>query len=167
MRWKKLRSSARGAGSAGVLMRRSSAACARGCPAPSSRRKSRRSSKASTEGSVDMGRSIAVVARAPAAHPGYGKGMIEVERLQKHYKVHKRPPGFKAALRSLFHRPTETVRAVDDVSFQIGPGERVGFLGPNGAGKTTTLKVLSGLLYPTAAPVRVAGYSPQERTRPL
>jgi ABC-2 type transport system ATP-binding protein len=93
--------------------------------------------------------------------------MIEVEKLQKHYKVHKRPPGFKAALRSLFHRPTETVRAVDDVSFQIGPGERVGFLGPNGAGKTTTLKVLSGLLYPTAGRVRVAGFSPQERTRPF
>jgi ABC-2 type transport system ATP-binding protein len=110
---------------------------------------------------------MAMVARAAAAYPGYGKGMIEVERLQKHYKVHKRPPGFKAALRSLFHRPTETVRAVDDVSFQIGAGERVGFLGPNGAGKTTTLKVLSGLLYPTAGRVRVAGLSPQERTRPF
>jgi ABC-2 type transport system ATP-binding protein len=93
--------------------------------------------------------------------------MIEVERLLKHYKVHKRPPGFKAALRSLFHRPTETVRAVDDVSFQIGAGERVGFLGPNGAGKTTTLKVLSGLLYPTAGRVRVGGFLPQERTRPF
>ncbi|GAC1339934.1 MAG: ATP-binding cassette domain-containing protein [Myxococcales bacterium] len=91
--------------------------------------------------------------------------MIEVARLQKHYRVHKRPPGFKAALRSLFHRPTETVLAVDDVSFQIGAGERVGFLGPNGAGKTTTLKVLSGLLHPTAGKVRVAGSSPQERAR--
>jgi ABC-2 type transport system ATP-binding protein len=91
--------------------------------------------------------------------------MIEVERLQKHYKVHKRPPGVRAALRSLFHRPTELVRAVDDISFRIDAGERVGFLGPNGAGKTTTLKVLSGLLHPTAGRVSVAGMVPQQRAR--
>src|SRR5437879_5657173 len=93
--------------------------------------------------------------------------MIEVEHLRKWYRVHRRPPGLAAALRSLFHRPYETVRAVDDISFRIDAGERVGFLGPNGAGKTTTLKVLSGLLYPTAGKVRVAGLVPQERTRPF
>ena len=91
--------------------------------------------------------------------------MIEVDRLRKHYQVHQRLPGVGAALRSLFHRPTKTVRAVDDISFRIGAGERVGFLGPNGAGKTTTLKVLSGLLYPTEGRVRVAGLVPQERKR--
>jgi len=57
------------------------------------------------------------------------------------------------------------VKAVEDVSFSITAGERVGFLGPNGAGKTTTLKVLSGLLYPTAGRVSVAGFLPQERAR--
>ena len=41
------------------------------------------------------------------------------------------------------------VAAVDDVSFQIAPGEIVGFLGPNGAGKTTTLRMLAGLIRPT------------------
>ena len=91
--------------------------------------------------------------------------MIEVDRLRKHYRVHKRPPGVKAALRSLFKRSYETVKAVDDVSFQIASGERVGFLGPNGAGKTTTLKVLSGLLYPTDGKVTVAGFTPQQRAR--
>ena len=91
--------------------------------------------------------------------------MIEVERLRKHYQVHQRPPGVAAAVRSLFHRPTKTVRAVDDISFRIGPGERVGFLGPNGAGKTTTLKVLAGLLHPTEGRVLVAGHVPQERKR--
>ncbi|HEY0250059.1 MAG TPA: ATP-binding cassette domain-containing protein, partial [Kofleriaceae bacterium] len=70
--------------------------------------------------------------------------MIVTRDLKKHFKVHKRPPGFGSAVKSLFHRTYETVKAVDGVSFQIERGERVGFLGPNGAGKTTTLKVLSG-----------------------
>ena len=56
------------------------------------------------------------------------------------------------------------MKAVDDVSFSIEGGERVGFLGPNGAGKTTTLKVLAGLLHPTRGEVRVLGVDP--RTRP-
>src|SRR5438045_6457684 len=58
----------------------------------------------------------------------------------------------------------ETVRAVDDVTFEVAAGERVGFLGPNGAGKTTTLKVLSGLLHPTSGQVTVAGQTPKERS---
>src|SRR5438270_13483137 len=91
--------------------------------------------------------------------------MIEVARLRKWYRVHRREPGLKAALRSLFHRPYETVKAVDDISFSIAAGERVGFLGPNGAGKTTTLKVLSGLLHPTEGRVLVAGSTPQDRAR--
>ena len=91
--------------------------------------------------------------------------MIEVEGLRKWYQVHQRPPGVRAALRSLFHRRYDTVKAVDDLSFSIQGGERVGFLGPNGAGKTTTLKVLSGLLHPTEGKVRVAGFAPQERRR--
>jgi viologen exporter family transport system ATP-binding protein len=91
--------------------------------------------------------------------------MIEVERLRKWYRVHRRPPGLRAALRSLFHRPYEDVKAVEEVSFSIASGERVGFLGPNGAGKTTTLKVLSGLLHPTEGRVSVAGFLPQRRER--
>src|SRR5258708_30749577 len=91
--------------------------------------------------------------------------MIEVERLQKHYKVHKRPPGVRAALRSVFHRPTELVRAVGGLAVRLDAGERVGFLGPNGAGKAPTLKVLSGLLHPTAGRVSVAGMVPQQRAR--
>jgi ABC-2 type transport system ATP-binding protein len=91
--------------------------------------------------------------------------MIEVERLRKWYRVHRRPPGLRAALRSLFHRAYEDVKAVEEVSFSIAAGERVGFLGPNGAGKTTTLKVLSGLLHPTEGRVSVAGFVPQRRER--
>src|SRR5919112_5174763 len=89
--------------------------------------------------------------------------MIHVRGLRKHYRVHKRPPGLKAAFKSLFHRSYTTVSAVDGISFEIAAGERVGFLGPNGAGKTTTLKILSGLLHPTSGEVSVAGFRPQTR----
>jgi len=89
--------------------------------------------------------------------------VIDVRGLTKHYRVHKRPPGLGAALRSLVHRSYETVRAVDGLDFSVAPGERVGFLGPNGAGKTTTLKMLSGLLHPTSGEVRVAGHVPRRR----
>jgi len=89
--------------------------------------------------------------------------MVSVRALRKHYTVHKRPPGLRAAFRSLFRRVPTLVKAVDGISFEIAAGERVGFLGPNGAGKTTTLKVLSGLLYPSSGEVSVDGHVPQQR----
>jgi ABC-2 type transport system ATP-binding protein len=89
--------------------------------------------------------------------------VIRAQGLTKHFRVHKRPPGLAAALRSLVHRKYDVVKAVDGVSFTIERGERVGFLGPNGAGKTTTLKVLSGLLHPTSGEVAVEDCVPYRR----
>ncbi|GHJ53094.1 ABC transporter [Nonomuraea sp. TT08I-71] len=89
--------------------------------------------------------------------------MIEVRDLARHYRVHRRPPGLRASLRSFVRREHVTVRAVERVSFTIPAGEVVGFLGPNGAGKTTTLKCLTGLLHPTAGAVRVLGHTPHRR----
>ncbi|HLK39221.1 MAG TPA: ATP-binding cassette domain-containing protein [Polyangiaceae bacterium] len=89
--------------------------------------------------------------------------MIRVRDLRKHYKVHERPPGLGAALRSVFRRRYKTLAAIDGLDFDIAPGERVGFLGPNGAGKTTTLKVLAGLLHPTSGEVSVDGHEPRRR----
>ena len=86
-----------------------------------------------------------------------------VQNLRKTYRVHERPPGLAAAIRSVFRRPYKDLRAVDDLSFSVSAGERVGFLGPNGAGKTTTLKILAGLLHPTSGEVSVAGFVPQRR----
>jgi len=89
--------------------------------------------------------------------------VIDVVGLSKSYRVHRRAPGVWAALGSVFHRRYETQNAVCELSFHIEAGERVGFLGPNGAGKTTTLKMLAGLLHPSAGTVRVASHTPQER----
>src|SRR6266481_7167351 len=91
--------------------------------------------------------------------------MIEVESLSKHYRIHERPPGLVGSLRAVLRRRYRTIRAVDAISFHIAPGEIVGFLGPNGAGKTTTLKMLAGLLHPTAGTVRANGYVPSDRDR--
>jgi ABC-2 type transport system ATP-binding protein len=93
--------------------------------------------------------------------------VIRARELVKHFKVHRRPPGFAAAMKSLVRRKYDVVKAVDGVSFTIERGERVGFLGPNGAGKTTTLKVLSGLLHPTSGEVDVEGFTPFRRQADL
>jgi ABC-2 type transport system ATP-binding protein len=52
----------------------------------------------------------------------------------------------------------ESLAAVDDVSFQVGPGEVLGFLGPNGAGKTTTMRMLAGFITPTAGKASICGH---------
>ncbi len=88
---------------------------------------------------------------------------VKVTDLRKTFSVPVREAGLRAAMRSLARRKTRDVRAVERISFQIEPGEIVGFLGPNGAGKTTTLKMLSGLLYPTSGDARVLGHIPSRR----
>src|SRR2546423_2331073 len=90
---------------------------------------------------------------------------ILIDNLSKIYHVHHKEPGLRGSLGSLIRRQTLSKRAVDGISFRIQPGEVVGFLGPNGAGKTTTLKMLSGLLYPTAGTATVLGHVPARRER--
>jgi ABC-2 type transport system ATP-binding protein len=88
---------------------------------------------------------------------------ITVNGLRKYYEVHRKDEGLRGSLKAFFRRTYETIKAVDEISFAIAPGEMVGFLGPNGAGKTTTLKVLSGLLHPTGGEVSVLGHTPFQR----
>ncbi|MGD0822375.1 MAG: ATP-binding cassette domain-containing protein [Desulfomonilia bacterium] len=90
---------------------------------------------------------------------------IHIRDLSKIYVVNEREVGVKAALKSLVHRRTRDIHAVDGITFDLAPGEIVGFLGPNGAGKTTTLKMLSGLLHPTTGEVRVLGHVPWKRDK--
>jgi ABC-2 type transport system ATP-binding protein len=88
---------------------------------------------------------------------------IVVDGLSKTYHVPEREGGFGAAVRSFVRRSYRDVHAVQEVRFRISSGEVVGFLGPNGAGKTTTLKMLSGLLHPSAGSASVLGFTPWER----
>jgi ABC-2 type transport system ATP-binding protein len=88
---------------------------------------------------------------------------VAVRDLVKHYRVHEREGGLAGSLKAFFRRKYRDVVAVGGISFAIAPGEIVGFLGPNGAGKTTTLKMLAGLLHPTAGEVSVLGFTPKER----
>ncbi|MBM2823975.1 MAG: transporter related [Thermoleophilia bacterium] len=90
---------------------------------------------------------------------------VRVDSLTKVFDVPEREAGLKAATKSLVRRKTREVRAVDGISFEIAPGEIVGFLGPNGAGKTTTLKMLSGLLYVSGGEAQVLGHVPSKRER--
>jgi ABC-2 type transport system ATP-binding protein len=91
--------------------------------------------------------------------------IIQADSLVKHYTQFRKDPGLAGTIRSLFKREYFTIKAVDDISFEIEEGEFIGFIGPNGAGKTTTLKCLSGLLYPTAGELRVLGYTPFDRNK--
>jgi ABC-2 type transport system ATP-binding protein len=88
---------------------------------------------------------------------------IEVRGLAKTYRTVKRTGGVAGALRNLIRPEVLEVTAVGGIDFALDEGEFVGFLGPNGAGKTTTLKMLAGLLYPTAGTASVLGFTPWER----
>lgn len=91
--------------------------------------------------------------------------MISVKDLKKNFFVPEILPGPFATIRSLLSRKGKSMTAVDNVSFQIAQGEFVGYIGPNGAGKSTTIKMLTGILHPTAGSVSVLGHSPQRERR--
>jgi len=88
---------------------------------------------------------------------------IIVDHLVKNFEVTERKPGLIGAFENIVSPKKKIARALKDVSFTVAKGELVGFIGPNGAGKTTTLKILAGLLFPTAGVTQVLGFDPWER----
>jgi ABC-2 type transport system ATP-binding protein len=91
--------------------------------------------------------------------------VVKATSLSKNYRVGLKEPGALNTLKHFVRRRYRSVEAVKEVSFEVAEGEVVGFLGPNGAGKTTTLKMLTGLIHPTAGELSVAGYWPFARER--
>jgi ABC-2 type transport system ATP-binding protein len=89
--------------------------------------------------------------------------VIEIRGLSKSYRVYQKKEGLGASFRGLFRREYRDVNAVRGIDLDVAKGEFVAFLGPNGAGKTTTLKLLSGVITPTAGEARVMGFTPWER----
>jgi ABC-2 type transport system ATP-binding protein len=93
---------------------------------------------------------------------------VELHHVSKSFRVRRaRRAGVAARVHDLFRPHTQTVVAVNRLSFSIAPGERVAFIGPNGAGKSTTLKILAGILRPDAGDVRVLGLVPSRERRQL
>ncbi len=86
--------------------------------------------------------------------------IIEIKNVSKEFKVLNRREGLKGSLMDLFSRDYKIVKAVDDISMTIEPGEIVGYLGPNGAGKSTTIKMMTGVLEPSSGEILVNGKIP-------
>lgn len=88
---------------------------------------------------------------------------IDVQNISKVFEYYKREAGMKNSIKNFLHRERLYKEALRDLSFTVERGEICAMLGPNGAGKTTMIKLLSGILYPTAGTVRVKGFIPWER----
>ncbi len=93
--------------------------------------------------------------------------IIAAQDLYREFRTVKRQPGVLGAVRTLFTRQYDVVRAADHVSFSIERGELVGYIGPNGAGKSTTIKMLTGVLVPTSGYVETGGLVPHKHRQTL
>ena len=85
---------------------------------------------------------------------------ITVTHLQKTFQAKRKAAGLGGSLRALVRPVYVSVEAVRGLSFEMEAGELLGFIGPNGAGKSTTIKMLTGILHPSAGEASVLGFTP-------
>ncbi|NJM42142.1 MAG: ATP-binding cassette domain-containing protein [Anaerolineae bacterium] len=89
--------------------------------------------------------------------------LIQARNLTKRFRIAKKEAGVKGAMKHLFAARYEDKVALDAVSFDVNAGEAVAYVGPNGAGKSTTVKILTGILVPSAGTARVDGLDPHAK----
>lgn len=92
---------------------------------------------------------------------------VTVQNLAKQFEAKQKAAGLVGSMKALWKPVTQSVTAVEDVSFSLEPGEMLAFIGPNGAGKSTTIKMLTGILHPSAGEAQVLGYVPWQDRRQL
>jgi ABC-2 type transport system ATP-binding protein len=88
--------------------------------------------------------------------------VIQTNGLVKTYQRPVKEPGFRGSVKGLFHRTFTAAEALKHFDLTVEKGETVGIIGPNGAGKTTLVKLLCGIIQPTAGEVSVLGFKPGE-----
>lgn len=93
--------------------------------------------------------------------------IIQVDGLAKTFRVKQKAPGLAGSLRAVWKPEVREITAVSPISFSLPEGEMLAFIGPNGAGKSTTIKILTGILHPTAGQATVLGYTPWKDRRQL
>lgn len=93
--------------------------------------------------------------------------IIEVKNLNKQFQIREKEKGIKGSLKSIIKPRYKTIKAVDDINFEVKKGEILAFIGPNGAGKSTTIKMLTGILYPTNGEIKVLGLEPSKKRKQL
>lgn len=89
--------------------------------------------------------------------------IITVSSLSKTYRIPRREPGLRGTVSNLLFPRSTLLPAIQDLDFTIEAGEVVAYLGPNGAGKSTTIKLLTGILTPSAGRVEVLGLEPYSK----
>jgi ABC-2 type transport system ATP-binding protein len=92
---------------------------------------------------------------------------ISVTHLSKTFRVKVKEKGLGGSMKSVLHPVYRNIKAVDDISFQVGAGELLAFIGPNGAGKSTTIKMLTGILYPDQGEASVMSINPSLKRKQL
>lgn len=93
--------------------------------------------------------------------------LITAKDLCKTFRVKGKEPGLKGSLKAIFAPQYREVEAVRNLNLEVEKGEMLAFIGPNGAGKSTTIKMLTGILYPTAGKINVLGLDPTKDRKKL
>ncbi|CCB87028.1 MULTISPECIES: ABC transporter ATP-binding protein [Parachlamydia] len=86
--------------------------------------------------------------------------IMKIDKLSKKFVVNQTFPHIWGTFKNLFSFQKKEIEAIHSLSFHIHEGEKVAFVGPNGAGKSTTIKMLTGILHPTAGQIDILGLTP-------